>query len=123
MWPRTLELLIGVWLLVAPLLLPGLRLGTTGSLVFGGTVVALSLASFTRRLSLAHLATLLVALVMIGFPYLRPHPASAELQNIMICGLLLAMFAIIPSKSTTPPRSWLIAERHEALARERERES
>jgi hypothetical protein len=34
------------------------------------------------------------------------HPAAPALQNELLTGLLLAMFAIIPNDAARPPCSW-----------------
>ncbi|MFN2442116.1 MAG: hypothetical protein ABR517_05485 [Thermoanaerobaculia bacterium] len=36
----------------------------------------------------------------------RPVPLSPVMQSIEICGWLLAMFAVIPSRSNQPPERW-----------------
>lgn len=35
-----------------------------------------------------------------------PHPTPPALQNDIIVGWLLLMFAIIPNEANIPPRSW-----------------
>jgi hypothetical protein len=64
---------------------------------------ALLLAS----LSACILITLPLSLWLIGFAYLTsPHPAPPALQNDLLVGLLLMMFAIVPNEAAAPPPAW-----------------
>ena len=106
MWPRISELILGVWIIAAVWVLPGLSFGRRWSFVLGAAVIALSIASFFRRFRYAHVITLLIGLGMIILPLTRPFPVSALLQNVEVTGWLLAMFAVIPSRSNQPPPDW-----------------
>lgn len=106
MWPRICELILGVWILVGAWLLSGESFGRTWSVVLGGVVIAMSIASFFRRFRYAHVVTLLVGFGMIVLPLTKPFPVSAVLQNVEVMGWLLAMFAVIPSRSNEPPPDW-----------------
>jgi hypothetical protein len=68
-------------------------------------VVLLALLSFHASLRRAHLGTCAVALWLIGFRY-AAEAARPAAQNQIVVGLLLFMFAIVPSEASRPPRSW-----------------
>jgi hypothetical protein len=110
-WPRVVELMLGCWLLLSPFVFrhdpQALWLCWT-ALVSGAAVVACSLLSFCRPLRHAHWATLGIALALIGSAWAAGSAAPA-LQNQVAVGLLLAMFAILPTEANTPPRGWRAA--------------
>jgi hypothetical protein len=37
---------------------------------------------------------------------MAPYPTPPALQNDLLVGVLLLMFAILPSEASLPPRSW-----------------
>jgi hypothetical protein len=56
----------------------------------------------------AHLAIAAVAIWLVGFGYFgSSHPLPPALQNDLLIGLLLLMFAIIPNRASSPPQAWL----------------
>lgn len=105
MWPRICEALLGAWLLASPSFF-----GDSSSWAMrsaGLLIVLLALASFSNAFRRAHLATVLVAALLIAFSYLAaPMPHSAGVQNDILVGLVLLMIAIIPSEANQPPRAW-----------------
>ena len=110
MWARVVELMLGAWLVLSPLIFRN----TTGrsefavnAVVCGSIVVILSLLCFWRPLQRASIGTLLVSLWLMVHGYVsaeRPGPPAA--QNEIVLGLLLLVFAIIPSEASLPPRPW-----------------
>jgi hypothetical protein len=55
----------------------------------------------------ARFGTLAVSFWLLASAYLAAgHPAAPALQNELLTGLLLAMFAIIPNDAARPPCSW-----------------
>jgi hypothetical protein len=69
--------------------------------------VTVSLFSFWHRAIRLHLLNLPVALWLVGFGYFgsgaTPPPAA---QNELIVGIVLLMFAIIPTQAMLPPHGW-----------------
>lgn len=110
MWPRTIELMLGAWLLVSPFVFAGTTAAdsyTATTVACGALVVLLSLLAFWEPCRLAHVGTLLVALGLAGHGYFaaaRPGPPAA--QNELMIGLLLLLFVILPSETNQPPRPW-----------------
>jgi hypothetical protein len=76
-------------------------------LAAGGLVIVLSLASYWRPTGWAHLLLLLVGAWLIGFGRFQETPPLAPaLQNDIVVGLLLFMFAIVPNEASLAPRAW-----------------
>jgi hypothetical protein len=109
-WPRVIELMLGCWLVLSPFIFRHDFAETMfwwNDMCSGALVVTFSLTSFARRFHYAHFGTLIIALWLIGFAYLTAgHPAPAAQQNELATGLLLLMFAIVPSEVTLPPPGW-----------------
>lgn len=107
MWPRVSELVVAAWLVVASFAfaVPGALDATLVPLASGVGVVVAFLAS--RRWRRAHLGTLVVALVLIGWGWARfPRPGPAAAQNAILSGLMLGLFAIVPNEAMDPPVAW-----------------
>lgn len=109
MWPRIVELMLGLWLAASPFIFghdssePGYWCADFAAAMI---VVVCSLLSYWEPTRHAHLGTVLVGLGLIGFGFLVPAPAPAAAQNEIIVGLILAMLAIIPNEASEPPRQW-----------------
>jgi hypothetical protein len=113
MWPRVVEVMLGCWLLVTPFVFrdtPAVGEYTANAVVSAALLIAASLLTFWRRTRLAHLGTAVVALWLICHGYFaaaRPGPPAA--QNEIVVGLVLLLFAILPSETNEVPLPW----RHE----------
>lgn len=110
MWARIVEVMLGVWLALSPFIF---RIPTEerflwwNDLFAAAVIVALALTSFKPELERAHLGLLPVAAWLVVSAYwLGSVPPEPAFQNHVVVGWLLAMFAIIPSRSDTPPRAW-----------------
>lgn len=110
MWARVIEVMLGCWLAVSPFIFrhsadeSGLWLNDLFSAL---AVIMLALVSFWSPLRYAHLAIVLVALWLIGFGFWASgYPTPPALQNDILVGLLLLMFAIIPNEANLPPQGW-----------------
>lgn len=113
MWGRSIEVMLGLWLLASPFLFGhfGTDVGSAGltasDLASGSLVLLLGVLSFWRRTGRAHLWQLVVAAWLIGFGrwgFDFPPPPGA--QNQLLVGLVLVLIAIIPNRSEEPPRRW-----------------
>jgi hypothetical protein len=110
MWARVVEVMLGCWLAVSPFIFRHAadeRWLWANDFASAFAVVTLALLSFWRPLRHAHLAIGAVGLWLMGFGYFAsPHPLAPALQNDLLVGLLLAMFAIIPNEANRPPQAW-----------------
>jgi SPW repeat len=110
MWARTVEFMLGCWIIISPFVF---RHPADQSSLWvtdvscGFAVVVISLLSYAPRLRYLHPGTAGVSLWLVLFGYFyQTHPTPAPLQNDILVGLLLMMFAIVPNESTLPPPSW-----------------
>lgn len=119
MWARTVEFMLGCWLIISPFIfrLPADQTSLwLNDMSCGFAVVVISLLSYAPRLRYLHLATAGAALWLALFGYFyQPYPTPPSLQNDILVGLLLMMFAIIPNEATLPPPSWRNAPSAEGL--------
>jgi len=109
MWARTIEVAAGCWLLMSPFIFVhpsgNFRLWAT-DLVVGSLTIMLALISYWKPLRGAHWLTFAIAQGMVAAGFSSGTPAPAAIQNEILVGLLLAMLAIVPSLSESPPESW-----------------
>lgn len=119
MWPRSIEVMLGVWLALSPWIFGhfGRQPLTASDLLSGLAVVVLASASFFPRLRRAHFGILPVVAWLVGHGYFGySHPIPPGAQNEILTGLTLLLVAIIPDEASKPPRKW--RELLEAKARE-----
>jgi hypothetical protein len=110
MWARVIEVMLGCWLAMSPFIF---RHGAEDRVLWFNDlfsaiiVIVLALVSFWPPLRFAHVANLTIALWLIAFGFwASSYPAPPALQNNIVVGLLLLMFAIVPNEATRPPRPW-----------------
>ena len=110
MWPRVAEVMLGCWLVLSPFIFRhaaeqwGLWLNDMSC---GAAAVTLALLACWPPCRYAHLAIIGVGFWLVGFGYLgSPYPTPPALQNDILVGLLLMMFAILPTEASLPPPSW-----------------
>lgn len=110
MWARLFEFMLALWLAISPFVF---RHGAdesflwTNDLTCAAVIAVLSLSSFKRRIEKIHLLNIAVGLWLVGVGALRAEsPPPPAMQNHVVVGLLLLMFAVIPSRSDQPPRAW-----------------
>lgn len=110
MWPRVVELMLGGWLILSPLIFRGtesVEAFATRDVTAGSAIVVLSLLSFWHRTARVHLCTAALALGLGLYAYLIwPRPGPPAAQNEIAVAMLLVLFAIIPNEATTPPAGW-----------------
>jgi hypothetical protein len=110
MWTRVVEVMLGCWLAVSPFIFrhPASEWKLwANDLACACAVVALALLSCWPPLRHAHLAVGVVALWLLGFGYFAAlHPLIPAMQNDLLVGLLLVMFAIISNEASLPPQAW-----------------
>ena len=110
MWARVIEVMLGCWLALSPFIFRHSaedRVLWFTDLLSATAVIVFALVSFWSPLRVAHVANLVVALWLIAFGFWgSPYPTPPALQNYIVVGSLLLMFAIIPNEATKPPLPW-----------------
>jgi len=77
----------------------------------GMVLIVFSLASYFRPLAWAHWLLFGVGTWLVAFGrFQEGPPIPPALQNSVVVGLLLMMFAIIPNYASQPPPSWQEAD-------------
>jgi hypothetical protein len=101
---------LAAWLLVSPLVFggpPGDCPDLVPTWVAASLVALFALLSFRPKLSRMHVTNLAVGAWLIGRGIVvageRILPAQ---ENDVIVGLLLLMFAVVPTHASVPPRAW-----------------
>ncbi len=106
-WPRYCEMLLGVWLLVAPWIINYGDLNIpTGNIAAATAILLFDILSITLYKRYAYLMVLGVAAGLLIHAFFVMPPQTAGTQNNIIVALLLLMFAILPTEATLPPPSW-----------------
>ena len=109
MWPRVVEMMLGLWLLSSPFIFrhnPDELTYWRNDLTCGFLVMTLSMLSYSPSFRLAHLVTGSVGLWLIGFGFFSARPVPPALQNDITVGMVLVMIALIPNEASLPPRGW-----------------
>jgi len=107
-WPRYCEIVLALWLLVAPWIL---NYGDSAVFRIVNVTAAISvllvdILSVTLRKRYAYLTVLGIAFGLLAHAYFAAPPQAAGTQNNIIVALMLLMFAILPTEATLPPLSW-----------------
>ncbi len=109
MWPRHIEASLGLWLALSVFIfaIPE-RETMVWSVDLGAALVIIvcSLLCHWHRTPRAHLVTLAIALALAAYGLAQPRPVPAWHQNHILVGLLLAMFTVLPTRTSIPPRAW-----------------
>jgi hypothetical protein len=110
MWPRVMEILLGLWLAASPLVL-GYEEHPSwfwiNDFLVAGAIIGVALVSFWPPLRRAYLLQIAIAMWLIGYGFLATAPPSPPaMQNAILVGMFLLMFGIIPNQASQPPRSW-----------------
>ena len=111
MWPRHAEPALGMWLMLSPFIFRHAADDVwlwCNDLVSGFAVISCALLSYLAAASKVHLLNVAIGLWLAAGAFMVPGDGvTPALQNELIIGVTLMMFAIIPSPSTRPPRAWL----------------
>lgn len=110
MWSRNVEMMLGVWLSLSPFIFghPDEKIiWWINDFACALLIVTIALLAYWGPLRRIHLLSVGIALWLIGFGYFSaPYPTPPALQNHILVGLLLAMFAIVPSHASQPSLAW-----------------
>jgi hypothetical protein len=108
MWPRIVEVMLGLWLLLSPLIF---RLGagelalTINHLIYGTATVIVSLIAI--RVRFLRVVTLAIGLSLIGYGYVTGgYPPAPGYLNLIVIGILVCALAILPTDCLQPTQSW-----------------
>lgn len=108
MWPRVVEVMLGLWLALGPLIFrlePGDRALIANHVVFGAATVIASLIAI--RVSFLRVVTIAIGLWLLGYGYVAGgYPAAPGYQNLLIVGALVGMLGLVPTDCLEPPLSW-----------------
>ena len=111
MWPRVVELMLAIWMLMAPFAVGAdVTSGMTWvrAAVPALIVMTVSFASFwgpVRRRPF-HLISAATGLAVALAAWIGPRPLPPLEQSELVTGLMLLMFAIIPNEASLPPQKW-----------------
>lgn len=104
MWARVCEILLGIWLIISHVLFH-VPIGLNFGLAI--LIILFAALSYIPSINKLHLLQVIPAAVLLAKSYIYP---SADLplfmQNDILVGLCLLLFAIIPSHASDHPRSW-----------------
>ena len=107
MWARIIEFIIAIWLISSSRLFyhpANPDFFWVSDLICGAAITVFALFSLKGSLQKLHLCSIGIALylVVLGFSS-SAFPPPALFQNYLILGLLLLMFALVPSSPSLPP--------------------
>jgi hypothetical protein len=109
MWARYLEIVLALWLIASPWVIPHPEptWRHLNEVACGVAVILFAVASFFRPTHWAHLLTGVVALWLGGTAYLlEPRPGPPGAQNDITVAYLLILMFLIPNHASKPPISW-----------------
>ena len=110
MWPRVVEVMLALWLMISPFVFryaPESKFLWFNDYSCATLIICFSMLSNLERIEKIYLLNLLVAAWLIAVAYAHPEaPPPPPYQNYMLLGLSLLIFGILPSHSSEPPRKW-----------------
>lgn len=109
MWPRVVEVMLAIWLALSPFIFAETASNPSPWILYGLAlaVSTLALISYWQPTRRAHLGIFAVALGMtLWGRFAASTPPPPGYQNLIAIGLMLLMFAIIPSDCLRPPYAW-----------------
>jgi hypothetical protein len=109
MWARAVEICLACWLAISPFIFgyagDDLVLWAVGW-ASAAAITTVSLLSFKRSIDRMHLWNFLIAGLLVGVSFTTPSPPPPAYQNFVVVGVLLFVFAIVPSYASDIPRGW-----------------
>lgn len=110
MWARVVEVMLACWMALSPFIFRHPADATTLWVIdyTAAALIALfALLAIAKPLRKAHLGNLAVGAILVGIAFFHPEsPPPPPYQNYVTIGLLLMMFAIVPSAAHEPPVPW-----------------
>jgi len=96
-WPRWVNLLLGLWLLIAPAALGYVDVYATNNDHLLGILVALS-AAFALWLPSLRYVNVVLGVWLVIAPFILGYFGSRAVVNDLVVGIAIAVFAFIPSR-------------------------
>lgn len=110
MWPRVVEIMFGAWLLMSPFIFghpADASAQWATDFGCGALLITLALISYVPQTAQAHWFSVLIGCWLCGFGYFgSADPPSPAVQNNLLMGLNVLMFAILPNNAAQPPAAW-----------------
>jgi hypothetical protein len=109
MWPRLVEIVIGVWLVASPWVLPPPHdfASTIAAVLGGAEIILLGWLSYLPSLRKVHLVEIIIAVWLLAVAYTSALPPNAPvIASHILTAFVLMNFAIIPTQANRPPRAW-----------------
>lgn len=108
MWARVIECMLAFWLALSPhIFFHEADFLWKNDLTCAAFVLLFSLFSFHPKWPRAHLGNLFIAFWLIGLGFTSNEiPLPRALENHVIMGLILLIFAFVPTHSERPSSSW-----------------
>ncbi len=108
MWPRIMEVMLGLWLVLSPLIFrlePGDLALIVNHLVYGTAVVVAALIAL--RVRFLRVVIVGTGLWLIGYGYgAGGYPPAPGYLNLIVIGVLLCALGLIPTDCLVPTHSW-----------------
>ncbi len=108
MWPRVVEVMLGLWLVLGPLLFrlePSSLALIVNHLVYGTAVVVAALIAI--RVRFLRVVTIAIGLWLIGYGYAAGgYPPAPGYLNLIVIGVLVCALGLIPTDCLVPTHSW-----------------
>lgn len=108
MWARAIEIAVSLWLFASLFVLDVGSTAFAWCVAFAAAaVLAFAVCALTTvRLQRIHLASPFAALFIFFSAHLLADPKAPFVQSAATASLLILMFAIVPTRSTIPPKGW-----------------
>ncbi|MCL5279443.1 MAG: SPW repeat protein [Planctomycetes bacterium] len=108
MWPRIMEVMLGLWLVLSPLIFrlePGDLALIVNHLVYGAATAVAALIAI--RVRFLRVVTIAIGLWLIGYGYVAGgYPGPGGYLNLIVIGVLLCALGLIPTDCLVPTHSW-----------------
>ncbi len=108
MWPRIVEVMLGLWLVLGPLIFrleSGDRALIVNHLVYGTALIVAALIAI--RVRFLRVVTLAIGLWLIGYGYVAGgYPPAPGYLNLIVTGVLIVALGLIPTDCLEPTHSW-----------------
>lgn len=109
MWARAVEIVLACWLAVSPFIFN--HPADAAFLWYSDyacalAIILISSLGLSPRIEKVHLLNLVVSAYLIGVGFTVAAPPPPAYQNYVVVGVVLLVFAVIPTPTTLPPWSW-----------------